>query len=79
MTAQDIETITAQAIEKVYRVRKVAEMFDVSTGAVYHLIASGELRAVRVGRNLRVAESAIAEFIATGGSPSDDDDTDDAA
>ena len=51
-------------IEPVQRVREVAKRLDCSRDAVYALIASGQLRAIRVGRLLRVPESALADFIA---------------
>lgn len=56
----------AQA-ERVLKVLDVAEHLDCDTGTVYRLIDQGKLRAVRVGRLLRVPESALADFIATGG------------
>lgn len=51
-------------VEPVQRVPEVAKRLDCSRDAVYGLIASGELRAIRVGRLLRVPESALADFIA---------------
>lgn len=49
--------------EPVLKVPEVAESLGVSADAVYRLIKAEELRAIRVGRLLRVPESALAEFI----------------
>lgn len=54
------------APETVYRVPKVAAMWETTPDLIYRLIAEGKLRAVRVGRLIRVPESALAEFISGG-------------
>lgn len=51
-------------IETVQRVPEVAKRLDCSRDAVYRLVNSGELRAIRVGRLVRIPESALADFIA---------------
>lgn len=55
---------TTAASERVLRVPDVAVHLDVDDGTVYGLIASGQLRAIRIGRLLRVPESSLADFIA---------------
>ncbi len=47
----------------VLRVPQVAARLDTSSGTVYRLIREGHLRAVRLGRVIRVPESAVAEFV----------------
>lgn len=42
---------------------EVADRLRVSTMTVYRLIRSGELPAVRVGRNYRVAEDALDDYL----------------
>lgn len=42
---------------------EVADQLRVSTMTVYRLIRSGELPAVRVGRNYRVAAEALDEYL----------------
>lgn len=54
---------TTAVREDVLRVPEVARHLDTTTDMVYRLIRSGELRCVRVGRLIRVPESALAEFI----------------
>lgn len=49
--------------ERVLRVPEVAKHFDVTEDTVYMLIREGKLRAIRLGRVLRVPQSALAEFI----------------
>lgn len=50
--------------ERVHRVHKIAEHLDVDDDTVYALIRDGKLRAIRLGRVIRVPESALADFIA---------------
>ncbi len=42
-----------------YSIKKVAAALDVSEKTVRRMIARGELRAHRVGRQLRIAESDL--------------------
>lgn len=51
------------APDRALRVPEVAVHLRCSEGQVYRLVADGRLRAFRVGRMLRIRESAIAEFI----------------
>ncbi|WP_209372694.1 excisionase family DNA-binding protein [Brevibacterium renqingii] len=46
------------------KVSEVAAHLECINDTVYRVIAEGALRAIRVGRLLRVPESALAEFIA---------------
>ena len=39
--------------------------FTIAVGAVYRLIHSGELPAVRVGRSFRVPERAVHDYLRT--------------
>lgn len=51
---------------RLYRVRAVAELLDVSAATVYRAIESGQLRALRIGVGrgaVRVPESAVAEYL----------------
>jgi excisionase family DNA binding protein len=43
--------------------REVAEVMRVSTMTVYRLIKSGELRAIRVGKHLRIRGNDVAKFL----------------
>lgn len=55
--------------EKLLRVSAVAELLDISDQRAYELIRSGMLPAIRVGRQIRVAPAALAEWIDGGGTP----------
>lgn len=46
-------------------VREVALAMRVSNMTVYRLIKSGELQAIRVGRNFRIRESDVDRYFAT--------------
>lgn len=50
--------------ERVMRVTEVAEHLDITAESVYLLIRQNRLRAIRVGRAIRVPESALSAFIA---------------
>jgi excisionase family DNA binding protein len=52
------------APERVFRVREAAAHLDCDEDTVYRLIRDGHMRAIRLGRVLRVPESALAYFIA---------------
>jgi excisionase family DNA binding protein len=43
--------------------REVAEVMRVSTMTVYRLIKAGDLRAIRVGKHLRIRGQDVAEFL----------------
>jgi excisionase family DNA binding protein len=51
------------------RVEKVAELLDTSTARVYELIRLHLLPAVRLGRQVRVAQEALDEWVRNGGQP----------
>lgn len=48
--------------ETYFTVREIAEKFRVSRQAIYDWIEAGQLKAVRVGRRVRIPESALADF-----------------
>ena len=47
-------------------VAEVAEVLRVSNMTVYRLIKSGELPALRVGKNYRIRESELEAFLSAG-------------
>lgn len=49
--------------ERVMQVREVAEHLGCTPPTVYRMVREGALRAIRVGRLVRIPESALAEFI----------------
>lgn len=61
-------TVTdSRPLEPVYEVPQVAEHLNCTAETIYKLVAEGKLRAIRVGRLVRVPESAITEFISSPG------------
>jgi excisionase family DNA binding protein len=52
---------------RLLKAERVAEMLDTSAERVYALVREGILPAVHLGRNVRVSEDALHEFIASGG------------
>ena len=47
---------------RMFRVKAVAEMFDVSPATIYRAIESGKLEALKIGRAFRVPEWALKIF-----------------
>ncbi|MCT1761248.1 helix-turn-helix domain-containing protein [Micrococcus luteus] len=58
------QTPTTAAPERVLRVNEVAEHLDCNPHLVYKLVRDGDLRAVRLGRLIRVPLSALNEYLA---------------
>jgi excisionase family DNA binding protein len=56
-------------LTKFYSVPEVAEALQVHPGTVKMWIYDGKLAAIRAGRQLRVSEEAVAQFIANSGTP----------
>lgn len=54
----------AAAREPVYKVGEIARDWQCQAGTIYGLISAGKLRAVRVGRLIRVPQSAVDDFLA---------------
>lgn len=52
----------------VYDVKGAAEYLNCSPKTVYALIARGEIKYYRVGRNYRFTKEMLDQFIGTGGS-----------
>lgn len=58
-------TATDEAItQPVYDVPQIAKALGCNTDTVYALVKNGRLRAVRLGRLIRVTQSALDEFLA---------------
>lgn len=54
--------LTEQAA-RLHKIPAVMERLQIGRSKVFELLASGELRSVRIGRTRLIPESAIAEFI----------------
>ena len=54
------------AVERLLTVRQAAELLGTSERFPRRLIAERRIRFVRVGRHVRIPESALAEFVAAG-------------
>lgn len=57
------------AISRLMTVAEVASLMRVSRMTVYRLIRRGLLRAVRVGRNYRVREEDLSQYLETSAVP----------
>lgn len=48
---------------KLYSTQEVAEYFGVSLSTVIRLIRDGDLKAIKIRRQVRISEKAIRDFI----------------
>lgn len=53
--------------EPLFTAEEVAEALGVAARTIYKLVREGDMRCVRVGRLVRIPESAVAEFVDAGG------------
>jgi len=53
---------------KMLRLREVSEYLQVNPATVRRLVQKGQLRAIRVGRDLRFDALVVEEWVAAGGS-----------
>ena len=49
--------------EKIYSIADIMYILGISKGAAYKLIHSGELEHFRIGRSIRVTDTALNKFI----------------
>ena len=61
-----VDTIKA-GIDRLWTVSEVADHMRVSNMTVYRLIKAGELPAIRVGKNYRIRNSHLDEYLAGAG------------
>ena len=57
------KTITITNLPLVLSTKDVAEVLGVSMTTVYHLVNSGELKSVRVRRQIRVTRDALLDYL----------------
>ena len=55
---------TQMNLETVYKVRHVSQHLNVDEDTVYRLLNCGEIKGIKVGRQWRVSETALNDFIA---------------
>ena len=53
-------------MQKYYTINEVAELFNVTIQTVHAYTKSGELKTVRFGNSVRIAESDLKDFIEKG-------------
>jgi excisionase family DNA binding protein len=70
--ATDVRRPQAGGIGPVLTVAEVAGALRVSSMTVYRLIKSGELPALRVGKNIRIRTSDLDAFLTVGGVVADE-------
>jgi len=64
-------------MERHYSVKTLALMMDMRPSTIYDKIHKGELKAVKLGKSIRVSESAVNEWLKSGIQYNDKLDVDD--
>lgn len=47
----------------IYTVSDLAEILHIGRNAAYALVASGQIRCIRIGKSIRIPESALLEYL----------------
>lgn len=66
-------TTATHTPERVYTVEEIASHLGTHHNNVYRMLQRGDLRCVRVGRNIRVPASALDDFLAGPSGPTSPD------
>lgn len=67
MTATATAAPAAADLDHLHEVPDVARRLGCADRTIYTLVKKGQMKCVRVGRLVRIPESAVREFIAAGG------------
>ena len=51
------------ALPLVLSVPELAEVLHIGRNAAYELVKSGQIRCVRIGRNIRIPQSALLDYL----------------
>jgi excisionase family DNA binding protein len=46
-----------------YTVEQVADMLQIGRDKVYHLLRTGQLRSIKIGKSRRITDQHLAEFV----------------
>lgn len=52
-----------QTIPLVMTVPEIAEILHIGRNAAYDLVKSGAIRSIRIGRNIRIPQSALIDYL----------------
>jgi excisionase family DNA binding protein len=52
-----------QELPFVLSVSELAAVLHIGRNAAYHLVNSGQIRCVRIGKNIRIPQSALMEYL----------------
>lgn len=55
--------ITLENLPLVLSVPELAAVLQIGRNAAYNLVKSGEIRCVRIGRNIRIPQSALLNYL----------------
>lgn len=55
--------ITPENLPLVLSVPELAAVLQIGRNAAYNLVKSGEIRCVRIGRNIRIPQSALLNYL----------------
>lgn len=61
---QELTGVTLAAVEQqLLSPAQVARLLDVSTTTIYRLVKTGELKVLRIGRNIKIELSAVDRYL----------------
>lgn len=55
--------ITPENLPLVLSVSDLAEVLHIERNAAYDLVNTGQIRCIRIGKNIRIPQSALMEFL----------------
>lgn len=55
--------ITPENLPLVLSVSDLAEVLHIGRNAAYDLVNTGQIRCIRIGKNIRIPQSALMEFL----------------
>lgn len=61
MNTQD--RITSEGLPLVLSVPDLAKVLHIGRGSAYQLVNSGNIRIIRIGKNIRIPQSALLEYL----------------
>lgn len=55
--------ITPENLPIVLSVQQLAEVLQIGRNSAYNLVKSGQIQSIRIGRNIRIPQTALLEYL----------------
>ena len=56
-------SITSENLPVVLSVQQLAEVLQIGRNSAYDLVKSGQIRSIRIGRTIRIPQSALFDYL----------------